>query len=143
VLAVLLPDRFVLSLFLGANDAAIAVGRHINLITCWSFVLLGVTFVLSAVPRANGATWVPLIIMSVALVPGRLGAVFLLSSRIGSEALWWSFPIGAAIASSLTFVYYRWGGWRKLKLLAAPSLDEAEEFLETEAEPAGRAHPAG
>jgi Na+-driven multidrug efflux pump len=133
----------VLSLFLGANDASIDIGRHINVIACWSFVLLGVTFVLSAVPRANGATWLPLVIMTLALIPGRLGAAFLLLDRIGADALWWSFPIGSAVATSLTFAYYLWGGWRKLTLLAAPSVDEAEEFLETEAEPAGRVHPAG
>jgi putative MATE family efflux protein len=142
VLAVTIPDRTVLGLFLD-NRAAIDVARHINLITSWSFILIGVTLVLSAVPRANGATTAPLVIMTMALIPGRLGVAFLLTGPLGPDALWWSFPVGFAIAATLTFAYYRWGGWRSLRLIAAPSLSEAEEFLETESEPAGRTHPAG
>ena len=52
VLAVTIGDRFVLRLFL-ADPAAVAIARHINLITSWSFILIGVTLVLSAVPRAK------------------------------------------------------------------------------------------
>jgi putative MATE family efflux protein len=142
VLAVTVPDRAVLGVFLD-NNAAIKVARHINLITSWSFILIGVTLVLSAVPRANGATTAPLIIMTIALVPGRLGVAFLLGGVLGPDAIWWSVPVGFAVAAVLTFCYYRWGGWRSLKMIAAPTLSEAEEFLESEAEPAGRFHPAG
>jgi len=143
VLAVILPDRLVLSLFLGQDAAAVDIARHINLLSSWSFSLLGVTMVLSAVPRANGATMAPLVIMTLSLVPGRLGVAYLLAPVLGSDALWWSFPAGSGIGLLLTALYYRYGGWRKIHLLAAPTADEVEEFLQTEAEPAGRAQPAG
>ncbi len=143
VLAVTLPDRLVLSLFLGQDDAAVDIARHINLLSSWSFSLLGVTMVLSAVPRANGATMAPLVIMTLSLVPGRLGVAYLLAPVLGSDALWWSFPAGSGIGLLLTALYYRYGGWRKVRLLAAPTPDEVEEFLQSEAEPAGRVQPAG
>jgi putative MATE family efflux protein len=142
VLSLTIADRFVLSLFLSNHDA-VAIARHINLLTSWSFILIGVTLVLSAVPRANGATVAPLIIMTLALIPGRLGVAFLLTREMGPDAIWWSFPIGSGIAITLSLAYYLRGSWRKLRPLAATSVGEAEEFLETESEPAGRMHPAG
>ena len=143
VLAVTLPDRLVLSLFLGQDAAAIGIAGHINLLSGWSFSLLGVTMVLSAVPRANGATMAPLVIMSLSLIPGRLGVAYLLAPVLGSDALWWSFPVGSGTGALLTALYYRYGGWRKVRLLAAATPDEVEGFIQTEAEPAGRAQPAG
>jgi len=128
VLALTIADRSVLGVFL-ADPAAIAIARHINLLTSWSFVLIGITIVLFAVPRANGATMAPLLVMTVALIPGRLGVAFLLSGLLGPDAVWWSFPIGSAIAISLAFAYYVWGGWRKLRPLAAEEREERSSFL--------------
>jgi len=143
LLSVTAPDRFVLGLFLRGEGEAMDVARHINLLASWSFILFGVTMVLSAAPRANGATIAPLIIMTVSIIPGRLGAAFALTPIFGADALWLSFPVGSAIALILTLAYYRYGDWRKLKLLAPPSRDEVEELVQTESEPAGRSHPAG
>ncbi len=143
VLAVTLPDRYIVGLFLGDNASAIAIARHINLLASWSFVLFGVTMVLTAVPRANGATVAPLVIMTLALIPGRLGLAYGLAPAIGPDAVWWSFPAGSAVAAILTVVYYRYGGWRKLNFLAVRSREEAEELVQTESEPAGRVQPAG
>ncbi len=143
VLAVTLPDHFVLGLFLGQDEAAIGIASHINLLSGWSFSLLGITMVLAAVPRANGATMAPLVIMTLSLIPGRLGVAYLLTPALGADALWWSFPVGSGIGALLTILYYRYGGWRKLRLLAAPTPGEVEEFVQTEADPAGRTQPAG
>lgn len=143
VAAVILPDRAVLGLFLGRDAAAIDVARHINLLSSWSFTLLGVTMVLSAVPRANGVTLAPLVIIILTLIPGRLGFAHLLTPVLGADALWWSFPAGSGIGVVLTALYYRYGGWRRIRGLVVPTPDEAEEFIQTEAEPAGRIQPAG
>lgn len=143
VLSVTLPDRFVLGLFLGSDAAAIAIAHHINVIASWGFVLFGITMVLTAIPRANGATVAALVIMTLAMIPGRLGAVYALEPTIGSDALWWSFPLGSIIAMILTIGYYRFGSWRQRKVLMVPSRSESEELVQTESEPTGRIHPAG
>lgn len=134
-------DRYMLELFLPRDDMAIAIAGHIGLIATWSFILMGLTMVLSSVTRANGATVIPLIIMIVAYIPGRLGAVFALKPLIGGDALWWSFPIGGAISLVLTAAFYFQGSWRKGSLLATK--EEAEEFVQSEAEPVGRILPNG
>jgi putative MATE family efflux protein len=141
VLLLALVDRWVLALFLGDDVQAILVGTHINLIASSSFVLFGVTLVLSSTMRANGATIAPLLIMTVALIPGRIGAALLLQPRLGLDALWWSFPIGSALSLVLTALYYRHGGWRRGRLLA--TCEETGEFVQSEAEPAGRIYPNG
>ncbi|MGL4541012.1 MAG: MATE family efflux transporter, partial [Polymorphobacter sp.] len=91
VLATVLFDVNILALFLPGSGESIAIAAHVNLIASWSFMVMGVTMILSSITRANGATFVPLVIMVVAYVPGRLGAVFALEPLLQVEALWWSF----------------------------------------------------
>lgn len=141
VATVALLDHWILGIFLGANLAAIDIATHINLIASSSFILFGVTLVLSSVTRANGATIAPLLIMALALLPGRVGAATLLQPWLGDDALWWSFPIGSAFSLLLTIAYYRHGSWRQIDLLA--SNEESCEFVQSEAEPAGKFIPNG
>jgi len=95
------------------------------------------------VTRANGATLVPLAIMVLAYIPGRLGVVFLLKPVIGADAIWWSFPIGGALSLAMTAGYYFQGGWRSAALLVPVEAEEVEEFVQSEADPAGRMLPNG
>ena len=110
---ILLFDRPVLELFLGSGSAAVPLARHIQFIVTWSFLLMGVMMVLFSTMRAYGAVFAPLLIMFVALYPGRIGFYTLAYPVLGQEAVWWSFPFGSAISMSLAAAYYRWGGWRK------------------------------
>ncbi len=55
VVIVTLFDRPLIGLFLPAGSPAVPIAEHIHLIAGWSFVLFGVTFVLSGTVRANGA----------------------------------------------------------------------------------------
>lgn len=139
VAAVLLLDRPVLELFLPHNTAALAVGQTIAMLTDWGFILMSMTMVLSGIPRANGATLAPLLIMIIAYIPGRLGAILALRTVLGLDAIWWSFPIGGAVSLALTTAYYLKGGWRGAALIA--TIDEVEEFVLAETEPAGRMLP--
>ena len=68
-------------------------------------------------------------------------AKVVLAPFLAIEALWWSFPISAAVSLLLTIAYYFWGGWRKISLLA--TMEEAEEFVQSESDPAGRLLPNG
>ena len=141
VLALLLLDPFVLKLFLGSDTATIEIARHINLLAGWGFILMGVMVAQAAIIRANGATVAPLIIMMIAYLPGRLGMAYLLEPVMGADAVWWSFPIGSAVAMLLTAAYYKYGGWRALKLIQPLMLEEAEEFAQSDAQPLTRIHP--
>jgi len=139
ILVTLLFDRPLLRLFLPHGDYAIEIGSHMSLIASWSFVLMGVSGVLSGVMRANGVALAPLFILIVAYIPGRLGAIYALRPIIGDDAIWWSFPIGSVISLALTAAYFVYGPWRQSRMMATK--EEAEEFVQCTAEPAGRMLP--
>lgn len=134
-------DRPALGLFLGADGAAIDIAARINLVAGWSFVLFGVSMVLSSTVRANGAVVGPLVILAIAMFPLRLGMATGLARAWGAEAIWWSFPAGSLGSMLLMIGYYRHGGWRRGRLSAGPQV--AEEEAKADCEPAGRSMPVG
>jgi putative MATE family efflux protein len=111
-----------LSLFL-TDDGSIAIARHIDAIVVWSFILFGVSFVLSGVVRATGAVIPPLLILFFSVWIARIPFAYALMPRLGADAVWWSFPLGSVISLVLSTLYYRYGGWRSARMLtpAAPA----------------------
>ena len=120
IAAIILFDRQVMALFVGVDSPAIPIARHIQLISSWTFVMFGATMVLFSTIRANGATVPPLIILAIAFYPARIGFAILGQRWIGTDALWWAFPIGSAVSLTLAVLYYRHGGWRAQALRVPP-----------------------
>lgn len=118
VLVIALAARPLLGLFLTPSSPSVAIAVHINTVVGWSFVLFGISIVLTSVVRANGSVFAPLVILFVAFLPIRFGTALGLHSTYGSEAIWWSFPLGSIAALVLTLLYYRFGGWRSAQMLA-------------------------
>jgi putative MATE family efflux protein len=109
-----------LHVFLPTDSEALPMARHINHRVLWGFVLFSVTFALSGVVRATGAVWPPLIILAISMYAIRIPFAALLTSRIGADAIWWSFPLGAIASTVLTSAYYLRGGWRASRMLDGP-----------------------
>jgi putative MATE family efflux protein len=144
LLAVLiLLDRHVLWLFLGSDSSAIAIATRIHLLASWSFLLFGISIVLSATVRANGAVIGPLVILAIAMFPVRFGFAYALEPSWGGDAIWWSFPLGSAASMLLTIAYYLHGGWRKQRLVGPPTVLEAEERTLADADATGKMNPVG
>lgn len=142
LLALLLVfDKAVMVLFLGRESEAATYARHIQLLASWSFLFFGISMVVYATMRANGAVFVPLICLFVAMYPVRLGFYYLFYGHIGADAIWISFPVGAFASLIMAVVYYRSGRWRKIKMLSIIDTEEAREKVEVCAEPAGRTKP--
>lgn len=112
-------DRWTLALFLPAGSDALAIARHLNHISVWSFLFFGVTFVVSGVVRSTGAVIPPLLILALALWGIRVPFATLLQERLGVDAIWWSFPVSAVCSMAMAMAYYRWGGWRRARMLPA------------------------
>jgi len=143
IAAIILFDRQVMTLFVGRESPAIPIARHIQLISSWTFVMFGATMVLFSTVRANGATVPPLIILAIAFYPVRLGFAIEGQRWLGSDALWWAFPIGSVVSLTLAALYYRYGHWRDQVLVVPPEAGHAEEQAHGDGEPAGRLHPTG
>ena len=74
--------------------------------------------------RASGSVWTPLIILVISMVVIRVPFAIMLQPHFGADAIWWSFPLGTITSAALTGLYYRFGGWRKLRML---SLDDSDD----------------
>ncbi|MEI7027751.1 MATE family efflux transporter [Paenibacillus sp. y28] len=111
-------NREALALFLPSTGKAIDIGVHINNVTLWSFILFGVFTVVAGVVRSAGSVMVPLAVSFIALLVIRNPAASFFSSHYGFDAIWWSFPIGFAVAALLNLLYYRFGNWRNAKMMA-------------------------
>jgi putative MATE family efflux protein len=124
VLIVTLIDRDAFALFLGSDSPAVDIARHIHFTASWSFILFGAAFVLSSVVRATGAVVPPLIFLFIAMWLVRLPFAWGLSPSWGADAIWWSFPAGSSTSLLLLLGYYRFGGWRKARMLEhRPAID--------------------
>jgi putative MATE family efflux protein len=145
IVALTLADRTVLALFMGSESPALPIARHIHVVATWNFLLFGVMMVLFGTVRANGAVWVPLIVLAVGLVPVRFGYIFATYHWLGADALWTSFPVTSLINLALAVAFYVHGGWKKARMTIEERPDEdecTEEALATR-EPGGALNPAG
>lgn len=108
-----------LHIFLPEASPALPVAHHINVVVAWSFVLFSVSFALSGVVRSTGAAAAPLMIMILSLWIIRLPFAHLLEPVLGADSIWWSFPLGILASALLNLGYYRYGGWRKTRMLGS------------------------
>jgi putative MATE family efflux protein len=109
-----------LGLFLPESASSLAIAEHLNRISAWSFLFFSVSMVLFGVVRATGAVMPPLIILAIALLVIRYPLAWSLLGRWGADAVWWSFPISSAIAAALAVTYYKYGGWRRARMIGKP-----------------------
>lgn len=111
-------DRAPLALFLGGDSPALPIASHMQKIATWSYALTGMMMILSGTMRAYGAVVAPLVVIFVSLYPVRLGFYYVAYPLIGSEALWWAYPVGSAVSVALMAAAYWRPGWRQRRGLA-------------------------
>jgi putative MATE family efflux protein len=112
----LLFDRPLLALFLGDAAGTIELASEIQLIATWSWVLTGAMMVISGTLRSYGVVMVPLIIMIISQYVVRIGFYYAFYGTLGADAIWWSYVFSAAVALLLTWLAYRYGGWRRKEI---------------------------
>jgi Na+-driven multidrug efflux pump len=147
IVALTLAYRTVLALFMGSGSPALPIARHIHLLATWNFLLFGVMMVLFGTVRANGAVWVPLIVLAVGLVPVRFGYILLTYGWFehGADAIWTSFPVTSLINLGLATALYLHGRWKKARMTIEQRRgdDECTEDALATREPGGALNPAG
>jgi putative MATE family efflux protein len=124
-------NHAALGLFLPSDAEALSLAQHLNSIAVWSFMFFGVTFVLFGVVRSTGAVIPPLVILFISMWLFRPPFALLLEPTLGADSIWWSFPLGSLASMLMAMGYYKWGGWRRARMLATPiekaGLDKAAE----------------
>jgi Na+-driven multidrug efflux pump len=87
----------------------------------WSFILMGVSMVVTSTVRANGVVLMPLLILIFGSVIVRFIVGFAGHPVYGADAIWWSFNANSIASAALALVYYRYGKWRTVR--AVPIAD--------------------
>lgn len=113
-----LLNEHAVGLFLPAGSPAIEIAVHLNRIILWSFVMFGISMVLSGVMRAAGAVIAPLLFLFIALWVVRVPLSFWASGHYGPDGIWWSFALSAFLAMVMTVAYYLHGGWKRARMTA-------------------------
>lgn len=113
---ILLLNRHALGLFLPADSAALRISTHINGIVIWSYLFFGTSMILFAVVRATGAVMPPLIMLVISLWLIRVPFAYSMLDSWQADAVWWSFPLASGTSLLMAIAYYRYGGWRKVRL---------------------------
>ena len=88
-----------------------------NTIVIWAYLFIGVSMVLTGVVRSTGAVVPPLVILFIAFWVVRIPFAYGLLGRLGADAIWWSYPLGSRTSLVLTVAYYRYGNWRRARML--------------------------
>jgi putative MATE family efflux protein len=114
-----LLNRQALGLFLPTTGVAIDIATHLNRIVLWSYVFFGMSMVLFGVVRATGAVMAPLIMLVISLWLVRVPFAYSMLKFWQADAIWWSFPIASLTSLIMASGYYRFGGWRKIRLRVA------------------------
>jgi putative MATE family efflux protein len=114
--AITIFARPLLELFLNPDSPAIPIGIHINHVIGWSYLLMGISMVLTFVVRANGAVVGPLVILIIAAILVRFTVGFGLHPTMGAEAIWLAFIAAGIVSFLLSVGYYFHGGWKKLSI---------------------------
>jgi len=112
VALLLWADGSAMRLFLGDEQTAVTIGRHIAKLATWGFIPFGITMVLFATIRANGQVLWPLIILFISMFPVRLGFAYGFQPWLGADALWFSFPGGMMATLIMATLLYVFGNWR-------------------------------
>jgi putative MATE family efflux protein len=104
----------LIGLFLPSRSTSLPIAIHINHLISWTFILMGVSVVVTFAVRANGAVIAPLVILIIASVLVRFSIGFGLHGKYGADAIWASFMATAVVSCLLSLLYYQNGSWRKL-----------------------------
>ena len=117
VALIYLIEPIVLRLFLPAGSPSIPIAQHINAFVLWGFIPFGMSFILSGIVRATGSVTPPLIAMVISLWVIRIPFAVMLKPTLGADSIWWSFPLGSMASLVMAAAWFKWGPWRKARLL--------------------------
>ncbi len=95
------------------DPEVIAIGvNYIHIVTVF-YIMFSTMFVVGAVMRGAGDTFVPMIITFFALWVVRIPLCYFLSQEWGYVGIWWGIPIAWIVGLSLSYLYYLTGRWKK------------------------------
>lgn len=109
---------YILLLFMNSDaEAALNEGMRFLRIVAPFYVMIGVKIITDAVIRGSG-DMIPFMISTFSDLILRVALAFILSALLnGAIGIWLSWPIGWAVGTLISCLFYRSGHWKKSKLI--------------------------
>jgi len=127
--ALILPfGKNMINMFVDSEASAnvIEIGAQYLQVVSAFYILFGIMFTANGVLRGSGDLNFFMFI-SIFNLGVRVAAAYALAYFIGYEAIWWSIPVGWAIAASMSLLRYYTGGWKNKAIVGKPPADAAFE----------------
>ena len=104
-------SRGLMALFI-TDQAVLELAQRLLHIVLWSSVLFGMSTVFSAIMRASGTVWMPLLISAFAISAIEVPSAVILSRLYGIDGVWIAYPITFSAMCLLQMSFYLLV-WRK------------------------------
>lgn len=118
--------RQMVAFFVPKDLAVIEEGARFVRIMSFSFGFMALQLALTGVFRAAGNMMATMIIALVSQWMLQFPIAYILSKHtaLGTEGLWWSFPISSVLTCLITLVWYAGGSWKQTTLVDKDELAE-------------------
>ncbi|MET1032420.1 MATE family efflux transporter [Domibacillus tundrae] len=110
--------EFAVKLFVQQDDA-VSFGAAYLKIVAFFYPFIGLNFILNGIVRASGAMYQVLLLNIISFWILRYPLTYFVSSFVGENGIAWGMGIGFIISSAFSFLYYRFGNWRKIALFSS------------------------
>lgn len=106
----------ILDLFL-TSHTTIAIANSLLMITLWSYLILGHTFIITSTMRASGTVLWPTIFSIISIWLVEVPVAYLLShyTNLGMKGIWIGYPAAFIVGLGLQYMYYRLA-WKKKQI---------------------------
>lgn len=108
-------SKQIIELFLEKQDInqnVLSIGQSFLRIVTPFYVMICIKIMTDGIFRGAGSMGTFMIVTFADLIM-RVVLAFVLSPILGVDGIWWSWPIGWAVATVLSVIFYFWGGWKK------------------------------
>ncbi|MGC8824141.1 MAG: MATE family efflux transporter [Bacteroidales bacterium] len=95
-----------------SDTEVIAIGHQYLKIVGMFYLAFNSMFIIGAVMRGAGDTFIPMLLSLFSLWVVRLPLAYFLSRHFHEIGIWWSIPIGWTLGTLLSFAYYKMGRWK-------------------------------
>lgn len=100
-----------------SDEEVIAIGKSYLQIVTGFYIVFSTMFVVGAIMRGAGDTFIPMIITFFALWIIRIPVCYFLSEKMGYTGIWWGIPIAWLVGLAFSFLYYSTGRWKRKAII--------------------------
>lgn len=95
------------------DPEVVKIGFEYLKIVSIAYIAQAIMFTVAGVIRGAGSVIFPMISTLMAMWIVRVPFAFVLSSKYGTDGIWWAIVIGYVVGMCANILYYRFGNWKK------------------------------